>query len=89
MLVYTKTTCPYCDMAKQYLSEQAWPYTEEVYDDDIRRQGMYDRLGLVAGQRTVPQIFAVNETGIERIGGYYDLLQWASRQAVGSFNEEF
>ena len=89
IIIYTKTSCPYCLMAKEYLAERGIPFTEEVYDDDLTRQTMYDDLGLAADQRTVPQIFAVDDMNITRIGGYRDLLPWGDRIAVGNFNEEF
>ena len=82
--IYTKTICPYCQMAKQYLTEHNVPYTEVLYDDDQARQAMYDKLGLVGSQRTVPQIFA-NE---ERIGGYSDLVRRGLPTSV-TFDEEF
>lgn len=87
ILMYTKTICPYCQMAKQYLIEHQISYTEQVYDDDQQRQMMYDELGLVGDQRTVPQIFVIDAAGRRRrIGGYHDLLY--SDVAVG-FNQDF
>jgi glutaredoxin 3 len=81
--IFTKTICPYCQMAKQYLTEQGLAYTEVLYDDDQARQSMYDKLGLIGSQRTVPQIFADNE----RIGGYSDLLRRGLPSVA--FDEEF
>lgn len=89
IVIYSKTTCPYCDMAKTYLRERAIPYIEEVLDDDLVRQTMYDDLGLSSGQRTVPQIFLRDDSRFTRIGGYRDLLAWGDRMAVGAFNEDF
>jgi glutaredoxin len=75
-------------MAKQYLSEHGIPYTELVFDDDQERQSMYDELGLIGSQRTVPQIFRATPDGDrERIGGYSDLLRYVGTQVA--FNEEF
>jgi glutaredoxin 3 len=91
-IVYTKAICPYCAMAKQYLSEQGIDYVEVGFDDDDERQSMYDELGLVGVQRTVPQVFIVESDGRpQRIGGYNDLLRsdLAMRAAVGDFNQEF
>jgi glutaredoxin 3 len=91
-LVYTKTICPYCAMAKQYLTEHGIEYIELRYDDDDERQSMYDELGLVGWKRTVPQVFVIEADGEpQRIGGYNDLLHsdLAMRAAVGDFNQDF
>lgn len=82
--IFTKTICPYCQMAKQYLTERGVPYAEVLYDDDQARQAMYDTLGLIGSQRTVPQIFADDE----RIGSYSDLLRRGLPASV-VFDEEF
>jgi glutaredoxin len=88
--IYTKTdpVCPYCQMAKRYLTEHGIVFREVIFNDDAERQRMYDDLGLPAHQRTVPQVFD-HHGG--RIGGYQDLLHsdLAAQMAVGDFNEEF
>lgn len=89
--IYSKTTCPSCQRAKAFLQQHGMSYSEYVYDDDQERQALYDRLGLIGTQRTVPQIF-VAQTGIlEHIGGYSDLLNsdLVSRQSIGDFDVEF
>ncbi len=32
--VFSTTTCPYCKMLKDYLSEKAIPFTEKLVDQD-------------------------------------------------------
>ena len=91
-MVYTKDICPYCAMAKEYLREHGIEYTEVVFDNDDERQSMYDELGLVGPQRTVPQVFVIELDGKpQRIGGYNDLLRsdLAIRAAIGDFNQDF
>lgn len=91
-IVYTKTICPYCTLAKQYLREHNIEYTEVTFDDDSERQRMYEELGLVGPQRTVPQVFVIGSDGApQRIGGYHDLLHsdLAGQAAVGDFNHDF
>ena len=91
-IIYTKTVCPYCTMAKQYLREHSIEYAEVVFDDDDQRQNMYEELGLVGPQRTVPQVFVIRSDGTpQRIGGYDDLLrsEIGSQAAVGDFNQDF
>lgn len=91
--IFTKTepVCPYCQLAKQYLSQHGIDYTETIYNDTALRHAMFDELGLTNGQRTVPQIFVVEPDGRRLIGGYHDLLRsdLAARIAVGDFNEDF
>ena len=86
--IFTKTICPYCHLAKHYLTEHGVAYTEVVYDDDQTRQAMYDTLGLIGTERTVPQIFSDGPYGRVRIGGYSDLLRSDLPTSV-AFDEEF
>lgn len=90
-ILYTKSICPYCHMAKDYLLKHNIRYEETLYDDYHERQQMYDRLGLEGVRRSVPQIFLVEGSEQRRIGGYSDLLQSdiAECLAVGDFSEEF
>jgi glutaredoxin 3 len=85
--VHSKTDCPYCVKAKAWLNERGIPFELFVYDDELERQQMYDRLGLVGSQRTVPQIVV---DGM-RIGGYTDLTKSdvADRANAGKFDEDF
>lgn len=89
--IYSKTACPYCNRAKDYLRRNGIAYEEINYDDNTARQEMYDKLGLVGTQRTVPQIFVVDGSSRERIGGYNDLIHsdLLSRREAGTFTAEF
>lgn len=50
--VYTTSTCPYCDMMKNYLEENKLPFTEvNVQQDPIAA----NRLVETTGQMGVPQ----------------------------------
>ncbi|WP_342526193.1 glutaredoxin family protein [Chryseomicrobium sp. FSL W7-1435] len=50
--VYTTTTCPYCDMMKNFLDQQAIAYTAiDVQKDPIAAQRLVD----TTGQMGVPQ----------------------------------
>ena len=42
VVVYTSSTCPYCTLAKNYLSEKGVPYTEKNVqtDKDARKELM-------------------------------------------------
>lgn len=90
--IYSKSDCPFCQMAKQHLHSHGIAYTEQVYDDFEQRQAIYDALRLEGHHRTMPQIFLVESDGrSERIGGYTDLIESdvIARHHVGDFNVEF
>lgn len=87
IVVNSKTNCPYCVKAKMWLDDRGIAYETNVYDDDAERNAMYDSLGLVGNQRTVPQIIV---DGV-RIGGYTDLTKSdvADRANAGKFDLDF
>ena len=78
--IYTKTICPYCTAAKNWLKQKGYTYEEVNLDNDESRQKFYESVG--NGVRTVPQIYVDGE----RIGGYQELVK--SRLAT-TFSEEF
>jgi len=71
--VKSKEGCPSCVAAKEMLASRGIEYVEERYDDYAERQAMYDRLGLVGGERTVPQIFYARDGETIRVGGFQNL----------------
>ncbi len=89
--IYSKTTCPFCHMAKDYLRKSSVPYREMIFDDDEQRSQMYDDLGLEGNERTVPQIFVIDNERRTRIGGYTNLTQSdvVARHLIGDFSMEF
>ena len=65
--IYTRTTCPYCTMAKRLLENKGQEWEEINLDQDPdRTTEMLERTG---GKRTVPEIFI---DGL-LVGGYDDL----------------
>jgi glutaredoxin len=79
--IYTKSICPYCVAAKNWLRSKGYTYEEVVLDNDAERLTFYEAVG--NGIKTVPQIFVDNE----RIGGYTDLVK--SHLASQDFGAEF
>lgn len=70
VIIYTTENCPYCRMAKTFLSARQIEFTEIRVDlDDSKRQEMMEK----SQRRTVPQIF-IND---QSIGGYDDLVKLA------------
>ena len=63
--ILTRNDCDYCEKAKQLLVDDRVPYSQtDILDDPI-----IIKLMIVAGLKTVPQIWCENE----HIGGYNEL----------------
>ena len=66
IVVYSKSWCPYCRMAKRLLAEKGQEWQEiDIERDPERRREMVAR----SGRTTVPQIWI----GDRHIGGFDDL----------------
>ncbi len=64
--IYSKPSCPYCDMAKRLLAAKGQSWTEiDIEAEPHRRDEMIER----SRQRTVPQIWL----GERHVGGFDDL----------------
>lgn len=85
IVVYTKSGCPYCDMAKSWLDQNGFEYQTVVLDDQQERQDFYKICGDQVN--TVPQIF-VND---QRLGGYYELITQQDQLLANkmNFDEDF
>lgn len=81
--IYTKTTCPYCVMAKDWLKENKYQYVEVLLDDDSERQAFYDNHKIAS--RTVPQVFNNNRL----IGGYTELIMSELSVRFDMLQEDF
>lgn len=69
IVIYSKSYCPYCKMAKALLNQKGVAFTEyEVSEDADRLREMIQRSN---GGRTVPQIFI----GDVHVGGGTDLME--------------
>ena len=67
IIIYTKTTCPYCLKAKGLLTQKNQKFTEiDIAGNDNLRSEMLKKSN---GRNTVPQIFINNQ----HIGGCDDL----------------
>jgi glutaredoxin 3 len=67
VLIYTKTTCPFCVRAKALLTKKGAAFQEiEITDNPARRSEMIEK---AKGRTTVPQIFINGQ----HIGGCDDL----------------
>jgi glutaredoxin len=67
LTVYSKTVCPFCVNAKNYLKSKNIPFEEiNIEEDDQARQFIVDK-----GHRTVPQIYFNGKLFVE--GGFQGL----------------
>lgn len=67
LTVYSKTVCPFCVNAKNYLKSKDIPFKEiNIEEDDQARQFIVDK-----GHRTVPQIYFNGKLFVE--GGFQGL----------------
>ena len=67
-IIYSTPTCPYCDKAKELITEQGMGYAEASLDT----QEKIDEFKKTTGHRTVPQIYLATDEQ-EYIGGFEDL----------------
>lgn len=67
VIMYTTAVCPYCIRAKQLLKARGVTQIEEIRIDLLPEQR--DKMMLLTGRRTVPQIFI----GPTHVGGCDDL----------------
>lgn len=67
IVIYTKSSCPYCHAAKDLLHRKGMPFQEISVDGD--RAGQAAMAAKAGGSSTVPQIFI----GDQHVGGCDDL----------------
>jgi len=67
VVIYTKSTCPYCHAAKDLLRQKGAAFEEISVDGD--RAGQAAMAARAGGRSTVPQIFI----GSDHVGGCDDL----------------
>jgi len=77
--IYSKTTCPYCDQAKQLLETYGFEYEAINIESDPEAREFV----LSEGHRSVPQIY-VNDKLLE---GGFSGLQKAGREGVQALLE--
>lgn len=67
VVLYSKSFCPYCDLAKDLLRQKGAAFEEISVDGDRAAQAAMS--AKAGGRSTVPQIFI----GAEHVGGCDDL----------------
>ncbi len=69
--IVTKSYCPFCTSAKQFLESIGRDYTEIEVSND---QETYEKYQEISGMRTVPQIFNGKPSADTLIGWYDDMM---------------
>ena len=80
--VYTKSDCPFCEMAKKWFDENGFEYEAVLMDNEEERLALYQSINGIKENignppdirrvNSVPQIFIDGE----RIGGYDNLMKY-------------
>lgn len=71
IIIYGKTQCPYCDMAKNLCEQKGLDFEYKQLGTDFNRDEM---LSTFPGARTFPQIILDGQ----KIGGYTELKELTS-----------
>ena len=81
--VYTKSDCPFCEMAKKWFDDNGFEYEAVLMDNEEERLALYQSINGIKENignppdirrvNSVPQIFIDGE----RIGGYDNLMKYA------------
>ncbi|EFN72746.1 Glutaredoxin-C4 [Camponotus floridanus] len=61
IVIFSKTRCPYCKMAKEVFESLKKPYTAIELDNREDGQDIQDVLNEITGARTVPRVFLNGE----------------------------
>ena len=69
IVIYSKTTCPYCKKAKKILKDELVPFEVVELNKVKKSEELKKQLISETGQRTVPNIFI----GENHVGGFTDL----------------
>ncbi|XP_056270880.1 glutaredoxin 2 isoform X1 [Pseudoliparis swirei] len=57
VVIFSKTTCPYCKMAKNVFNEIGATYKAVELDEHNDGRGVQEALAQITGARTVPRVF--------------------------------
>ncbi|XP_029176252.1 glutaredoxin-C4-like isoform X3 [Nylanderia fulva] len=61
VVIFSKSYCPYCKMAKEVFESLKKPYTVIELDNREDGQDIQDVLGEITGAKTVPRVFLNGE----------------------------
>lgn len=80
LTIYSKTVCPYCVNAKNYLKSKNINFREVNIEEDVEAREFITSLGL----RTVPQIFLNGKLFVE--GGWAGLSKMSAEDIINEID---
>jgi len=80
LTIYSKTVCPYCVNAKNYLKSKNIPFREINIEQDTEAREFVQQQGL----RTVPQIFMDGKIFVE--GGWTGLSKMTAEEILSEID---
>lgn len=80
LIIYSKTVCPYCVQAKNFLKSKNIQFREINIEDDPEAREFITKKGL----RTVPQIFMDDKLFVE--GGWTGLSKMSTADIVNEID---
>jgi len=80
LTIYSKTVCPYCVNAKNYLKSKNIPFREINIEQDAEAREFIQQQGL----RTVPQIFMDGKIFVE--GGWSGLSKMTAEEILSEID---
>jgi len=80
LTIYSKTVCPYCVNAKNYLKSKNIPFREINIEQDTEAREFVQQQGL----RTVPQIFMDGKIFVE--GGWSGLSKMTAEEILSEID---
>lgn len=84
LFIFTKTECPFCDLAKDYLDEKHVPF-EYIYGDKLGiTDEQKEQLGKMTGEKTYPRIFI----GKKSVGGFSQLRELDENGTIDKWLDE-
>tara|TARA_R110000751_G_scaffold266072_2_gene365124 strand:+ start:516 stop:770 length:255 start_codon:yes stop_codon:yes gene_type:complete len=80
-ILFVKETCPFCIKAKNLLDEKGLPYKEVNFN--AQQSEILNEIKEAYSWETVPVIFYRDDSRVEFIGGYTDLVKHVDTDAEG------
>lgn len=78
-VVYSKDNCPFCEQAKQLITQKGDTYSENKLGVDFDRDQLFE---LFPDARTFPIVLEMAGSGAERIGGFQDLVKYYNNKSI-------
>lgn len=79
--IFGKPACPYCEMAKQLLTQRDREFEYFTLDEDYNFEALQDRVATFTPvpPRTFPQIFVEQDNVETYVGGFTELREFMAQ----------